>query len=1470
MQTKVQAYVQLTDETSLKITGNYLDWLSFLTTASRLYKYPYHDQLMIYAQRPDASACAAYELWNGTMHRYIRRGAKGIALLNPTANGMRIRYVFDVSDTGTRADSRNVDVWQLTEAAEPAVRKMLAEEFSADASMRLAAQIDQLAERQALAYWNEHRRDILDSVDDSALSEYDDFAAGASFRKAAAASISAVIQTRCGLEPELLREDFQEVMDWNTPAAAAELGKAVSTIAEQVLRQIERTVRNAERSMEHERTEVHTARGLPAAGNETDRRGTAAAGQVRDDAPAVSGERASGAVYAAAPERAVDDAPARNRAERAESAEPPDADPAEAKRRDRGHEGGESDALGSADEQPETSGGGNDSFGADLQLSGYTPQLEQMSFFLPTENEQIQLVDNFEAESAQAPFAFSVPQEVVDEFLRSGSNMSGGKRRIYQYFTETPARSMTEKANFLKDEYGIGGRSPAVSGADGSNEAHDSKGIVLQKNGCAPVKMQWTKAAARIDTLIRRGQYLTKDAMADFGRQEAAEDALPKEVAPDVDDENRAEQGEEADATVSAEESAATADAAENPAFSETAAYAVGDTVYLDGTPFAIEAKSAFGVQLRDPSQRYPIFRAESLPRFERLLAADERNAHFLPAAKTALRNTVLDLSASASEQREPAPEPPAAENFRITDEHLGEGSAKAKFSANIEAISVLKMVESEHRSALPQEQEVLSRYVGWGGLPQAFDERNEAWHSEYSALKSLLTQEEYEAARASTLNAHYTSPLVIRAIYAAVEQLGFRSGNVLEPSCGVGNFFGMLPESMRESRLYGVELDSITGRIAQQLYPKAHITIAGFETTDRRDFFDLAIGNVPFGAYQVQDKDFARHNFLIHDYFFAKTLEQVRPGGVIAYITSKGTMDKQNPAVRRYIAERAELLGAIRLPNTAFKANAGTEVTSDILFLQKRERPLIVEPDWVHLGQTADGIPVNSYFAAHPEMMLGTMVREPGLYGNENETACIPLEGAVLSEQLTEAVQHIRGEYQAAELPNQLEGEAAADTIPADPNMKNYAFTMVDGEVYYRTNSVMVRQKLPLPALERIRGMVDLRQQVNDLIQAQLDNADDAALAPIQARLNQQYDAFTAKYGLINARSNANAFSSDSSYYLLCSLEVLNEQGGLARKADMFTKRTIRQQTVITHVDTAAEALAVSIAEKARVDLPYMAQLTGIEPEQLTKELNGVIFPVPNQDIYVTADEYLSGNVRQKLREAMQAAVQNPLYLPNVTALKAAQPKDLDASEIDVRLGATWLDKSVIQDFMLETFAPPMYLHRVIHVNYSEYTAEWNISGKSAVSESSVTAYVTYGTRRANAYRILEDTLNLRDVRIYDMVTDPDGKERRVLNQKETTLAQQKQQAIKAVFHEWIWKAPNRRETLVAQYNELFNATRPREYDGQHITFGGMTPDIQLREHQRNAVAHILYGGNTLLAHEVGAGKSVTRSQLKRLRTSQ
>lgn len=721
--------------------------------------------------------------------------------------------------------------------------------------------------------------------------------------------------------------------------------------------------------------------------------------------------------------------------------------------------------------------------------------------------------------------------------------------------------------------------------------------------------------------------------------------------------------------------------------------------------------------------------------------------------------------------------------------------------------------------------------------------------------------------ARASTLNAHYTSPTVIRAIYQAVEQMGFQSGNILEPSCGVGNFFGLLPESMAGSQLYGVELDSITGRIAQYLYPQANIAVTGFEKTDRKDFFDLAIGNVPFGAYKVSDRQFDRYNFLIHDYFFAKALDQVRPGGVVAFITSKGTMDKQSPEVRKYIAQRAELLGAIRLPNNTFRANAGTEVTSDILFLQKRDRPIDIEPDWVHLGQTADGIPVNSYFAEHPEMVLGTMVWDDSMYGARQETACLPIEGAAFSAQLAEAVTHITGSYQAVVQPELGEGETIRESIPADPDVRNYSYNVVGGQVYYRENSVMVQPDLNATVQERIKGMVALRDCVHRLMDAQLQESDDYTIAALQGELNTLYDSFTAKYGLINSRPNAQAFSDDSSYYLLSSLEILDDNGNLERKADMFTKRTIRQQHTVEHVDTAVEALAVSIAEKAKVDLPYMAELTGKPKEELIADLHGVIFQIPKlfaEDLtpeYVTADEYLSGNVRQKLREAESAARHDPSFAVNVQALQAAQPKDLDASEIDVRLGATWVDKQYIQQFMQELFEIPFYQRRAVQVQYSQYTSEWRISGKTSLSYNNVANSMTYGTDRAPGLRILEDTLNLRDVRIYDTVEDAEGKEKRVLNQKATTLAQQKQQAIKDAFREWIWKDPQRREALVAQYNELFNSVRPREYDGRHITFSGMNPEIVLREHQRNAIAHTLYGGNTLLAHVVGAGKSATRS---------
>ena len=802
------------------------------------------------------------------------------------------------------------------------------------------------------------------------------------------------------------------------------------------------------------------------------------------------------------------------------------------------------------------------------------------------------------------------------------------------------------------------------------------------------------------------------------------------------------------------------------------------------------------------------------------------------------------------------------AENFRITDDHLGEGGPKAKFQANIEAIKLLKYLEGTTGQATPEQQQVLSRYVGWGGLADAFDPDKESWCKEYAQLKELLTPEEYAAVRGSTLNAHYTSPTVIRAIYEAVGRMGFETGNILEPSCGVGNFFGMLPEEMQNSRLYGVELDSISGRIARQLYPQAHITVAGFETTDRRDFYDLAVGNVPFGQYQVRDKAYDKLNFNIHNYFFAKALDQVRPGGVVAFVTSRYTMDSKDSTVRRYLAQRADLLGAIRLPNNAFKANAGTEVVSDIIFLQKRDRPLDIVPEWTQTGQTEDGFAINRYFLDHPEMVLGRQEPESTAHGMDYTVN--PIEGLELADQLHDAVKYIRGTYQEAELPELGEGEDIDESLPADPNVKNYSYTVVDGAVYFRENSRMVRPDLNATAEARVKGMVGLRDCVQELIDLQMDAATpDSDIREKQADLNRLYDDFSAKYGLINDRANRLAFADDSSYYLLCALEIVDEDGRLERKADMFTKRTIKPHEAVTSVDTASEALAVSIAEKARVDMEYMEQLTGKTSDELAAELQGVIFrlpgPVPEGErpIYVTADEYLSGNVRRKLRQAQRAAQQDPAFAINVEALIAAQPKDLDASEIEVHLGATWIDKEYIQQFMYETFNTPYYLQRAIQVNYASYTAEWQVTGKSSVSENDVAAYTTYGTSRANAYKILEDSLNLRDVRIYDTVEDADGKERRVLNAKETTLAAQKQQAIRDAFKDWIWKDPERRRALVDLYNEEMNSTRPREYDGSHITFGGMNPSITLRDHQLGAIAHVLYGGNTLLAHEVGAGKT-------------
>ena len=2282
MPSKYQEYRQMADTAERQLTSSYKSWTQFLRTAARLYKYPYNEQIMIHAQRPDATACAEYDFWNKKMGRFVRRGSTGIALIDTSGQKPQLRYVFDVTDTGEREHSRPMHLWQFRAEHEATVAATLERSYDVSGGDGIIEQMESVAAQLAREYWADHKRDILHNIDDSYLDGYDEFNTEVQFRNAAKVSITYMLMSRCGLEPEayLEPEDFMPVFDFNTPAAVAALGTAVSEISQQVLRQIEVAIRNyeRERSQNHDRIDLHEERRLPDSRPEAERgTGEQAPGQVRDAAEDVPSGASPHPLEPDDPVRDAVSAPAGDRRDGAAETGADDAGADEIGGRDGSAESQRPDALGGADEQPESTGRRDHSERAGVQLTPPEPEAEpaqpttayQMSLF-PTEEEQIAYIDTAESVS-DTPSAFSmfIPQDDIDHILRTGGNadearmkitaefskqkpiedraaflkalyyggnglitengrfsawygddgihiakgdaarhlrsaqvvswanaaeriesllgggafatnlevteapryerlgiavavwnlyhdfsdearslgylsclgnihstnfpeeterltddllnpafrdrllseykvfldayrenrellrfhfhrpqalltrmedlslprkeyhsdmatvpatgrfitedeiaaslangsgFEDGKVRIYEFF-QTP-HTPKESADFLKKEYGVGGRTHAVSRESSSYEDHGSKGIVLKKNGCADIQMNWNRVASRISELVRLNRYFTPDEQALYDKAQAQDAARNtaygsynaiKEAHPDnivlyqvgdffelygedaravADDlslelTRRNLEGagrvtmcgfpasdlekyveklrEKHDVTISrigdssheytaytlpsidheaenainayeaeygADGTRAFRDLAEDmpqptvqiqleryrpiviatvsddtayrnacghsdrenaeiecnaavrrailgskdmelirlfsdvPEFrsrlhqevfegtyerlhdllrplsqddiddalrawngnvrskhavvrymeqhgreKETAAwlaheyggkegnnlfivragspetaelswakvqrriaqlirednffteqerdnfddidpvairealaergivggkvvdpeklnsdpfiqrvmqdtervaeqeepaldpadrfhvvsldrgfrtlyavwddeahgyyvdadgvteeftsewqaeayrpelqgqaeqallerakglisdfcrseygseadfsdpakigvayttvtddeipiqvnidlvnyrlerylndehletrqygslqdlitnelesldfsdlihvsdedveqhrwhepveaapapqknpfpYSVGDTVYLeDGKSFIIESIGLFDISLRDPSLRYPVSRVESRESFARLMerypqpeqapAYTEETVAVYPGDKNnlpydveirTLRFDEPEHDPPSAEPVEPEPpamsdeerlileqegraalsemgefvpdfddaisqaeidEPPAhrpavsipvdgewqgfpsvaaaeqaayadfkaashrdAQNFHITDDALGVGGAKAKFRANMAAIQLLQELEFEGLQASPEQQEILSRYVGWGGLADAFDENKPNWSDEFAELYATLSPEEYAAARASTLNAHYTSPTVIKAIYEAVGNMGFQTGNILEPSMGVGNFFGLLPEQMQGSKLYGVELDSITGRIAKQLYPKADITIAGFETTDRKDFYDIAVGNVPFGQYQVDDRAYNKLGFSIHDYFFAKTLDQVRPGGVIAFVTSRYTMDKQSPEVRRYIAQRAELLGAIRLPNNAFRANAGTDVVSDIIFLQRRDRPIEIDEDWIHLGQSENGFAINSYFAEHPEMVLGTPSSESTQYGKQDYTVN-PIEGADLGTLLHEAVQNIGGKYQEAELPDLGENEKIGTSIPADPNVKNFSYTIVDGDVYYRENSVMVKPDLNATAKARVKGMVQLRDCVQKLIGQQMDGfVSDEAIQRTQRELDALYDSFTEKYGLINTRANNLAFSDDSSYFLLCSLEVLDEENNLKRKADIFTKRTIRPHEAITSVDTASEALALSISEKACVDMDYMAQLSGKGQEELIDELNGVIFLDPVHGEWQTADEYLSGDVRQKLREAEAAAKDSPGYLPNVEALRQAQPKDLDASEIEVRLGATWIDKAYIKQFMFELLEPAFYVRRSIDVNYSDFSAEWNITGKSIVGRSDINANMTYGTERANAYKILEDTLNLRDVRIYDTITDADGKEKRVLNSKETTLAQQKQQAIKDAFQEWIWKDPTRRHELVQKYNELFNATRPREYNGQHITFSGMNPEIQLREHQLNAVAHILYGGNTLLAHEVGAGKT-------------
>ena len=1611
MPRKTEEYLALAQRTANGLTRYWESWTDYLTTASRLYKYPFADQLMIYAQRPDATACADFDIWNNRMNRYVRRGAKGIALLDESSGFPRLHYVFDVSDTGVRRNSRDPEVWQLGPDLVQPVSEMLAATYGISGE-RVSQQLADVAGKLVADYWDNNGGDIRAIVDGSLLMDYDEAGVEMQFKSAAAISVTYTLLERCGFEPAgwFDKDDFQAIYNFSTPDSVYALGAAVSDMSREVLRNIERTVkttirrRNAERSQyeyEQQERDLLDRRGLPSPEPDPEP-APEAAGQVRQAAPDIS--------EGAAPSAVQHDAPV------GEPVSAPDGGGADGREPDAADHGTASEAepspgqsaeptdVGAAHEQPESAGRGTGADGADLQLSFLDANI-------PTEAQQIEKID--QAESEKKPSAFVLSQAEIENALRRGSNVEGSKLRIWKIYQLQPDRKLRAKA--LANEYapyGPGGSSHTYLDGSSGWLDHDSKGLTFEHYpDHQKVLLRWDRVEKYIDLMIQSNRYLSDkerraiDFPLELNAASAAEYTALKAQHPDT------LVGFEAGGNFMfyGEDAAKVAKVLNSALFTRETAlgevqvtgfppslwarkskelWSAGNNVYLaglnedgthhqtkhlhkedylpigsvikmDGREFRIDGVDfdKGKVSLQDMAladMRMPIFREEPLAivrelyeqQDEALDAAPEKAVDYkvgddvvvdLPTRtiegkvgyvgetdvridtsaqgqswdnevinkrqfEDGLRQVMPELTdeeldalpisavmdgkvqtfpdAAALDESlnaEPVPEP--AGNFHITDDDLGIGGPKQKYTRNIEAIRTLFKLEQEHRGATAEEQQVLSQYVGWGGLADAFDPNKENWSAKYTQLKELLSEDEYATARASTLNAHYTSPTVIRGIYDAVEHMGFRNGNILEPSMGVGNFFGMLPDTMQGSRLYGVELDSITGRIAKKLYPQADITVAGFETTDRRDFYDLAVGNVPFGQYKVNDKAYNKLGFSIHNYFFAKAIDQVRPGGIVAFVTSRYTMDSKDSTARKHMAERADLLGAIRLPNNAFRANAGTDVVSDIIFLQKRDRPADIEPAWVQLGKTEDGFAINQYFVDHPEMVLGQLTMESTQYGHDLTVA--PIEGTSLADQLAEAVQHIEGNYTAVEIaaPDVADAEAQRKTLPADPTVKNFSYTVVDGEIYYRENSIMTQIELSDNAKGRVAGMVELRQIVNELIQQQLNDFPDEDIKASQAKLNAAYDAFTAKYGLINDKKNARLFDDDSSYYLLCSLENLDENKNLKSKADMFTKRTIRPERVVTSVDTPSEALAVSIGEHGKVDLPYMEELLGTPGnyERITTELSGVIFKDPAADAddpeagWQTADEYLSGNVRDKLRMAQLAAESHPEFKVNVDALTKAQPKDLEASEIDVRLGATWLAPSIVQQFMMETFQPPYRIryNNAITVRYSPYTSEWRISNKSATGFGDIMATETYGTRRANAYKILEDTLNLRDSRVYDTIEE-DGKEKRVLNQNETTLAQQKQQAIKDAFAGWVWKDPQRRTLLVKRYNELFNSTRPREYDGSHIHFVGMNPEINLREHQCNAVAHVLYGYNTLLAHEVGAGKSfemaASAMELKRL----
>lgn len=1626
MARKYDLISELYNRTCKTVVSNPQNWQAFLASACRNYKLRYDEQILVYAQRPDATAVLEIEQWNKIFGRWVNRGARGIAVFaDENRSRQRLTHYFDISDTHESRYSRTVPIWDMRQEYEADVIETLESTFGEiENKSSLAEAIMGAARNAAEDNIPDYLQDLYYATEGSSFEEVEEDIVAFIYKNVVTNSVAYMMMSRLGVDTDGYFEldDFRDVTNFNTQETLNALGFATSDIAEMGLTEISKTItalnrqnriivgqdrneynkveNNDERSLDNERTDLHDGGRLQPSESETSTAAGSDVGQIRSDEERVSEGTSQSPLLQSPDEGRTDTALGGSGTEsQQDGGNNPEADGTE-RGSDRTDESGGYDEMGSSDELPSQLGTGNRESGSDIRLEDIKP--------LPDMGGQLSFIQ--ERAEEQTASAFSIPKEIIDNYLASGSGFANGKYRIYEQLQKS--LSLKENADFLKKEYGTGGGTYA-GGVSDYNYDCDAKGVRIRKGyeeNAPEIRMNWTEVAKEIGRLISDDRYLNKKEWWNYPEWLAEQEVKRTRVAEQV--KNR-----EVMSTVPAEKEPEEQEMPQDVEYE----YHLGDKVYIGASEYEILSIDDERVMLYDYDM--PLFNKEfshiefdekvrenpmnehlivkEVPTEERNVTVDYNDAFFInqdnatvtwiyynpdsatggqyvtnilnfdeiteiakdsqtsneffdrlgsianqtladvgtewfseaesrflekPDFTDCTQDTMQSLISEAEKSsvtevqtnmgsmpiedyreivasqsgfdsydemykqgyrigngydKEPEPVVPAWEQkkkvkgfdlhpdvpmadrhtFNLRENEVETVGKKERFRRNIMAIQLLKKCQEENRFATPEEQIILSKYVGWGGLSEAFDENNSAWATEYLELSSVLTPEEYASARESTLTAFYTPPEVITAIYKAMEQMGFKEGNLLEPSCGIGNFIGMLPDSMQDSKIYGVELDTISAGIAQQLYQKTTIAAQGFEETNLPDsFFDGVVGNVPFGDFKVSDKRYDKHKFLIHDYFFAKSLDKLRPGGVMALVTSKGTMDKENSAVRKYIAQRAELLGAIRLPNNTFKGNAGTEVVSDILILQKRDRLIDIEPDWVHLDTDENGIKMNSYFVQHPEMILGEMKMVSGRFGME--ATCVPYENADLAAQLDEAVANIHGEITEYEAEEELEEED--NSIPADPTVRNFSYTVVDDKIYYRENSRMTPVEVSATAENRIKGMIAIRNSVRTLIELQTEDYPDSEIKAEQERLNRLYDTFSGKYGLINSRANTSAFSQDSSFSLLSALEIIGEDGELERKADMFSKRTIKPHTPVTSVDTASEALAISLGEKATIDMDYMMELSGKSESEIFEDLKGVIFLNPLYEYgnsyepkYLMADEYLSGNVREKLRIAKNSAELYPEdYKVNVEALQKVQPKDLTASEISVRLGATWLPPDDVQEFIFHLLETPRYAQWNIKVHFSPFTSEWNIEGKS-YDKGNVRAYNTYGTSRINAYKIIEETLNLKDVRIFDYIEDDEGRKKAVLNKKETAIAQSKQEMIKQEFQDWIWSDPERRERLCKFYNEKFNSVRPREYDGSHIIFNGMNPEIELREHQKNAVAHILYGGNTLLAHAVGAGKT-------------